>query len=277
MSDNLILNWNQPEEAERVELVFEGRFKAYGAYMIRRRYSQTKLLATFITCFITVGSAYSAYWYFRLHPSAVRATNRIEVTNTIIEGPVKTEKTQIIHKETSSPKAQQNVRQELFVPPEFDPQSTQVFASNEEVLNPSGIDNPFGGLSITGSGWDGTENIYGNPNEGEEEVVREKVSVEAKYVGGEEAFIEFVKNNFVYPQTCLENGIMANLEIQFVINKSGTISNIKVVKGSKDCPAMEAEAIRVLALTNRNWIPAFDNGKPVVAYRKVPIIANISR
>lgn len=279
MSDNLILNWNQPEEAERVELVFEGRFKAYGAYMIRKRYSQTKLLATFITCLLTVGSAYSAYWYFRLHPVAATITNRPPVVITETVNVVKAEKEPpIIHKESNTPKAQQNVRQELFVSPLIDPKSLDVFKTIDEIFNPSSADNPDGGLPWSEKIPWGNKDIGEDPGDDyEQETVMDKVSVEAKYTGGEEAFIEFVKNNFVYPPACLEEGIMANMELQFVINRSGRVSGIRVVKGCKECPALEAEAIRVLSLTDRNWIPAFDKGKPVVAYRKVPIIVNIGR
>ena len=79
---------------------------------------------------------------------------------------------------------------------------------------------------------------------------------------------KFISQNLQYPQTALENGIQGVVYLQFIIQVDGKISDIAVIR-SVDSQLTE-EAIRVVKLMPR-WIPAMDNGKPVVSKQSIPI------
>ena len=96
------------------------------------------------------------------------------------------------------------------------------------------------------------------------------MDVQAKFFGGDEAFIAFVKDHFVYPTRCQDEGINGNVTLRFVVDLEGRVSNIVPLEETKTCPEFTAEAKRVLALSPR-WMPGQINGNPVKSYRVVPI------
>lgn len=50
MANDIFNAWDQPESADRLAMVFEGRFKDYGAFYIRSIYRKSKVIATAIAC-----------------------------------------------------------------------------------------------------------------------------------------------------------------------------------------------------------------------------------
>ncbi|MBL7813266.1 MAG: TonB family protein [Bacteroidetes bacterium] len=105
---------------------------------------------------------------------------------------------------------------------------------------------------------------------GSDNTVYEKVEVEAFFRGGNENFIDYVKENFQYPSRCTEEGINGYVLLRFVVDKNGRISQIKALEETAACLEFTQEAIRV---TKRSppWIPAQINGKSVSSYRTIPI------
>lgn len=98
----------------------------------------------------------------------------------------------------------------------------------------------------------------------------EIADIQARFPGGDSAFVSFVRNNFVYPYRCLENGISGYVVLRFIVDKNGNVSDIRAVKETAACKEFTLEAIRVLRRSPR-WIPGQANGKFVKSYRQVPI------
>lgn len=96
------------------------------------------------------------------------------------------------------------------------------------------------------------------------------VDQEAEFPGGIAGLTEFIKTNIKYPKTALENGINGKCYLKFVVDTNGTISNIKVIRGLKDCPECDQEAIRLIKCMP-NWKPAKLDGKIVDSYFQLPI------
>jgi protein TonB len=90
------------------------------------------------------------------------------------------------------------------------------------------------------------------------------VEHEPEFKGGIAAFYRFLRDNIHYPENARLNKIQVKVFISFVVEKDGSLTNIKVLKGvSKD---LDAEALRVIK-ASPNWNPGTQNGKPVrVAY-----------
>lgn len=77
--------------------------------------------------------------------------------------------------------------------------------------------------------------------------------------GGFEGFYKFVGKNLKYPKRAQHTNTQGKVYIEFVVDKDGQVTQLKVVKGiGSGC---DEEAMRVLALTK--WQPGRQRGKPV--------------
>lgn len=85
-------------------------------------------------------------------------------------------------------------------------------------------------------------------------------------------FRNWVMQNVTYPPTALENGIQGNVVVQFVIDKDGKITNIKVLQSPDKTLSNAAIAVLEKANTLRNgWKPGMQRGKPVRVAFTLPI------
>lgn len=89
------------------------------------------------------------------------------------------------------------------------------------------------------------------------------------FPGGLEAFGKFLTEKIKYPKEDRENGVSGKVFCTFIVEKDGTLSDIKAVRGPS--ATMNAEAVRVLMLSPK-WTPGTDNNnKPVRTSYTVPI------
>lgn len=82
----------------------------------------------------------------------------------------------------------------------------------------------------------------------------------ASFPGGTDEFYKYMGENLRYPKEAQENKKEGRVFVQFVVEKDGSITNLKVVKGIGG--ACDKEALRVLK-NSPKWIPAMVNGEPV--------------
>jgi bla regulator protein blaR1 len=106
--------------------------------------------------------------------------------------------------------------------------------------------------------------------ENDENIVFEKVEVEASFPGGAPAWRKFLTENLnpIVPVDSGANEGTYTVVLQFIADKEGNVSNITAL--TKHGFGMEQECIRLMKLSPK-WNPALQNGKPVIAYRKQPI------
>jgi hypothetical protein len=98
----------------------------------------------------------------------------------------------------------------------------------------------------------------------------EKVDVEASFPGGVKAWRTFLERN-LNASAPVDNGAPSGqylIFVQFIVNKDGSVSNIKPL--TRLGYGMEEEVVRIIGKSG-SWIPAMQNGKPVKAYRKQPV------
>jgi TonB family protein len=81
-----------------------------------------------------------------------------------------------------------------------------------------------------------------------------------KFPGGNEALQKFKAENVKYPKKMKNLGIEGMVAVRFNIEKNGSVSDIRILRGTS--PAIDAEAIRVTRLMPA-WQPGKENGKPV--------------
>ena len=89
-----------------------------------------------------------------------------------------------------------------------------------------------------------------------------------EYPGGMSALIEFLTKNLQYPSSSVRDSIQGKVVVEFIINKDGTVSDMKIVRHlNKEC---DREALRVLGMIKK-WKPGIERNKPVNVKLVVPI------
>ncbi len=89
------------------------------------------------------------------------------------------------------------------------------------------------------------------------------------YPDGEAALLKWLAENIKYPNIAKENGIQGRVICQFVVSKTGAISNVKIVRGIGG--GCDEEAVRVLKMMP-NWKPGKNNGKEVPVTFTFPVL-----
>ena len=86
--------------------------------------------------------------------------------------------------------------------------------------------------------------------------------------GGIGAFYQYVKDKMKYPPQARRMGIDGKVFVEFVVNKDGSITDVRAVKGiGAGC---DEEAVRVLQ-NSPKWTPGKQRGKPVKQRMVLPI------
>jgi TonB family protein len=88
------------------------------------------------------------------------------------------------------------------------------------------------------------------------------------YPGGEEKLYKFLEENIKYPQLAKESGIQGRVFVTFAVEKDGSITNIRVLRGIGG--GCDEEAIRVVKAMPK-WIPGRQRGKPVKVQYNLPV------
>lgn len=87
--------------------------------------------------------------------------------------------------------------------------------------------------------------------------------------GGLTAFYEAIQKELKYPGEAMRNGVMGKVFIEFVVEKDGSLSNHRIVKGiGLGC---DEEALRALKTINIPWNPARNRGEVVRSKFVVPV------
>ena len=91
-----------------------------------------------------------------------------------------------------------------------------------------------------------------------------------KYPGGMSAMMKFIQKNMKYPEDAKEAKKEGRVLCSFVIDKTGEVTEVKVVKSS-GTQSLDDEAVRVVSLMP-NWEPGTEGGKPVRVFYTIPLM-----
>ncbi|MDL2243192.1 energy transducer TonB, partial [Bacteroidales bacterium OttesenSCG-928-K03] len=87
------------------------------------------------------------------------------------------------------------------------------------------------------------------------------VDVQPKFPGGEAERLKYLRENVKYPQESKDNNSSGTVYVQFVIEKDGSVSNVKLMRGVDEY--IDKEAIRVISEMPK-WTPGTDKkGNPL--------------
>jgi TonB family protein len=89
-----------------------------------------------------------------------------------------------------------------------------------------------------------------------------------EYPGGEDARINFLRENLVYPQEAKEQRMEGKVLVSFVVEKDGSLTNFEILKSAH--PILDEEVLRVVKLMP-NWEPGEIEGKTVKVRYQIPV------
>jgi len=89
-------------------------------------------------------------------------------------------------------------------------------------------------------------------------IIEDKPTFQGK--DAETGFREWVGKNTVYPPVAQENGITGRVFVEFTIDRDGSLTDIKIMRGVD--PLLDAEALRVIKMSPK-WQPGMQRGKAV--------------
>lgn len=89
-----------------------------------------------------------------------------------------------------------------------------------------------------------------------------------EYPGGMAALGKFLGEKIDYPAEAKKKGTEGKVFVNFIVEKDGSVTNVKVLKGVS--PELDKEALRVISMLP-NWTPGEDKGAPVRVAFTLPI------
>ena len=110
----------------------------------------------------------------------------------------------------------------------------------------------------------------------EEEVVEEEaipfqlVEEKPSFQGGDaNQFSKWVNSRLQYPEIAKENGVQGRVTLQFTVEKDGTVTKVKVLRGVD--PSLDKEAVRVVSMSPK-WKPGKQRDRAVPVTYTFPVI-----
>ena len=94
------------------------------------------------------------------------------------------------------------------------------------------------------------------------------------FPGGADGFGKFIGSNIKYPAEAKKNNVQGKVTVSFIVERDGSLSEIKVVKGiGSGC---DEEAIRVMKLSPK-WEPGIHNVEAVPVLLTLPITFSLGK
>ncbi len=259
-----------------VDLVFEGKNQAYGAYRLRKNTGKRNFWSL-VTVILAIAAIFliviAKVAIENAMPKKVAITTDVELSQLAKKKeakverkePVKVEMEQkVVEKVKSSVKFTAPViKKDEDVAPEDELKSQDELAKTAVAI---------GSFDVKGNDEAAGEVLKAKEVIAQEAPVEEKVFdvVEQmpQFPGGDAALFEYLSTHIKYPTIAEENGVQGRVIVTFVVERDGSITDVKVVK-SVD-PSLDKEASRVVQGMPK-WIPGKQNGAPVRVKYTVPV------
>ena len=264
-----------------VDLVFEGKNQAYGAYQLRKNTGirNLKALAVMFAAFLIIAGIVYA---------KVSIENYIASKNAAIEADVElqslAEKKEIKEEKKDEPEVEkieiERVKSSVaFTVPEIkkddEVKEDQEMKSQDDLAE---TNTAIGAFTVEDN--DETAEVKHveekiaepEPVKEEETKVFDVVEQMPSFPGGQSALLQYLSSKIKYPVVAEENGVQGRVVCTFVVEKDGSITDVRVVK-SVD-PSLDKEAVRVVKSMPK-WIPGKQNGSDVRVKYTVPVTCRL--
>jgi periplasmic protein TonB len=257
-----------------IDVVFANRNKAYGAYELRRDNGRNTRNALIIGI-IFFAVAISANTIINMIAGFIpKGKEKVKITNVVLSPPPVDIKKPPPPPPPEPPKPK--IDQVKFPPPvvkpdvevkEKPPTIEELKVADPGQKNLKGdknaevtIDEPVG-------------NSDAKVTEEDPNKIFTSVEKNPEFPGGLEKFYAYLGKSIRYPAVARENNTQGKVIVNFVVEKDGSLTDVKVVRGIGD--GCDEEAVRVLR-ASPHWGPGIQNGRPVRCSYTVPISFTLS-
>lgn len=262
-----------------VDLVFEGRNKAYGAYRLRKSTTKRNILAmvAVVLLLIVAFIILTVKNFVDEQRAKVAMTQVAELTNydqpkkkaEVKQKKVEVEPERVVERVKSSIKFTAPViKKDEEVKPDEELKTQDELMSTKTAI---------GTFDVKGNDDANGEILKAKdviaepepPKHEEENKVFDFVEQQPLFPGGPAALMKYLSENTKYPVVAQENGVQGRVTVQFVVEKDGSISDVHVLRGVD--PSLDKEAVRVVKSMPR-WTPGKQNGITVRVNYRVPVL-----
>ena len=264
-------------QPDALEIVFEHRNKAYGAYQLRREYNQTLyrafgftlLVIAFLLALPRILSAFASDIAMKTSDETIYVGKGKDIPKkTEVILPPKAKAAVTLPRATQQFTAPKVMKDEQTQDPETNTTIDELL-DNNKAIGSKNIDRsddlpPILEEEITVLSTK-VENNAKNPEETYDGSTVQKMP---SFVGGEQALFRYISKNIIYPVQARELGIQGVVVVSFVIRKDGSATDIKLLKDIGG--GCGKEAIRVIK-SMPHWLPGEMNGTPVNVQFTLPI------
>ena len=262
-----------------VDLVFEGRNKAYGAYRLRKSTTKRNILAMVAVVILLVVAfiILTVKNFVDEQRAKVAMTQVAELTNyeqpkkkaEVKQKKIEVEPERVVERVKSSIKFTAPViKKDDEVKPDEELKTQDELMSTKTAI---GTFDVKGNDDANGEILKAKEVIAEPepPKHEEENKVFDIVEQQPLFPGGPAALMKYLSENTKYPVVAQENGVQDRVTVQFVVEKDGSISDVHVLRGVD--PSLDKEAVRVVKSMPR-WTPGKQNGITVRVNYRVPVL-----
>ncbi len=268
---------------EWCDLVFEGKNKDFGAYIIRTESTKRHNLAVLWTL---IGALVVATLTFGLvkankYLEERKIAGQQEQTKVLVDFTQKSEEPEQQIVEPEKPEVlQEEVLNSVKVTELQIVEDDQV-RKEDEILTQDEkeqTDFAFGQTNVDNGQTDRinfqtavnevvVEKPVEKPVEKTEEVFQ-SVEQMPQFPGGEVALMKFLQSHINYPPMAAENGVQGRVVVQFVVDKTGRVGEVIIARSvDKD---LDKEAVRVCKSLPK-FTPGRQNGQPVSVWYTLPV------
>ncbi len=260
------------------EMVFEGRNKEYGAYRLRKNAGKRNLYSL-ITIFIAALAIWGGISLVKFVESRTKTVAQTSVAElSALNQPKKKaevkqqQKVKLEQPETVVERVKSSVKftapvikKDDEVKPEDELKTQDELMSTKTAIGALDVK---GNDDANGEVLKIKEAVAQPEPKPEVEKVFDVVEQMPSFPGGPSALMEWLSNNVKYPVVAQENGVQGRVVVSFVVERDGSITDVKVVRGVD--PSLDKEASRVVRAMPR-WIPGKQNGSAVRVKYNVPV------
>ncbi len=256
--------------SEWCQLIFEGKNQAYGAYKMRANSTKRHNLAMFAVLVIALIGFTIPTLLKLATPKQKEVMTEVTTLSKLEEPEIKQEEMKRVEPVAPPPPALKSSIK--FTAPVI--KKDEEVHEDNEIKSQEELTSTKVAISIA--------DVKGNDEENGADIADlkqvvtqaepepEKVfdMVEQMPAGMQELMV-YLGKNIKYPTIAQENGTQGRVIIQFVVERDGTISDVRVARGVD--PYLDKEAVRVVKSMPK-WIPGKQNGKAVRVKFTVPVM-----
>ena len=269
---------------EWCDLVFEGKNKDFGAYVIRTESSKRHNKAVLWTLIgaIIFGLVAFAYLKADQYLEERKLAEKIEQEKVLVDmtpqneeaGPereiLEQEKPEVIEDVLNSVKVTElQIVEDDQVREEDEILSQDEIQETSKAFGQTNVDNGQDDRAKFQTAVDEivVEEPVEKPKEVKEEILT-LVEQMPQFPGGDAALMKFLSSHINYPPMAAENNVQGKVILQFVVEKDGHVGEVKIARAvDKD---LDREAVRVVKSLPK-FIPGRQNGHPVRVWYTLPV------